>query len=200
LIFENQRGAPGLAILGDRDVERAATTTGMVVHKELASVGERDSVDPELGFGSVVGASSLQSCRDTKTKTQRSWPACCGRVLAIGHRDGSREWAGSRRSAAVVDRADHFPVETEVEVRSKWTLHPWSSVLEGQRRSPSGSWIGLFLMGPRKGSGNRRGADQVLPASSEVVTIPHQLEGEGPPCKRGGAAPSWLNSTGFQHG
>ena len=83
-------------------------------------------------------------------------------------------WFGSL-TAEVFDQV--FP---ESVVRSKCTRHPPSSVLLGQRISPFGSWTGLFLIGPRMPFGSRRGDDQVLPPSAEVINIPHHFEGLGP--------------------
>ena len=65
-------------------------------------------------------------------------------------------------------------------VRSKWTRQPWSSVLLGHRRLPSASCTGGFFVGPRNPSGWRRGFDQLLPPSAEVMTMPHQRLGLGP--------------------
>ncbi len=66
------------------------------------------------------------------------------------------------------------------ELRSKCTRQPSCSVLLGQRRSPSVSCTGLFLIGPRMPSGKRRAAPQVRPLSCEVRSMPHQVPGEGP--------------------
>ena len=40
---------------------------------------------------------------------------------------------------------------------------------------PLASCTGLFLIGPTMPSGSRRGLDHVLPASSEVINMPHQV-------------------------
>src|SRR5208283_4679751 len=87
-------------------------------------------------------------------------------------------------------------------VRSKCTRQPPSpSVLDGQRISPFASCTGLFLIGPSMPSGNRVGLAQVLPASSDVVIIPHQAAGLGPTLYNSSSGPDFgWNKTGFQHG
>ena len=64
--------------------------------------------------------------------------------------------------------------------RSKWTRQPSFSVLEGQRREPSGRAKGLFLTGPVMLSGRRVGVDHVRPWSEEEVRMPHHESGLGP--------------------
>lgn len=67
------------------------------------------------------------------------------------------------------------------EERSKCTRQPsWPSVLVPETMSPFASWTGLFLIGPKIPSGNRRASDQILPSSFEVLTMPHQVLGLGP--------------------
>src|SRR5579871_4634192 len=86
-------------------------------------------------------------------------------------------------------------------VRSRWMRQPEFSVLDGQSSSPLASWIGLFLIGPRMPSDRRRGGDQVLPPSSEVVIMPHQPPGLGPTLwKRSNGPDFGWNRTGFQQG
>lgn len=65
-------------------------------------------------------------------------------------------------------------------VRSKCTRHPSCSELVGHSNAPSASDTGLFLIGPKTPSGKRLGADHVLPASPEVISIPHHVLGLGP--------------------
>src|SRR6185295_4313950 len=69
-------------------------------------------------------------------------------------------------------------------VRSKCTRHllgrSGDSVLLGAISVPSSNRTGLFLIGPRMPSGNRRPSLQVRPLSRDVRTIPHQVCGLGP--------------------
>src|SRR5690606_41506524 len=59
------------------------------------------------------------------------------------------------------------------------------SMLVGLTRVPSSNWTNLFLIGPSRwptfgSSPIFCGVDHVLPPSSDVVTIPHQVCGLGP--------------------
>jgi hypothetical protein len=60
-------------------------------------------------------------------------------------------------------------------LRSMWTRHPClSSVLDGERMMPFGSWMGLFLMAPRRPSPRGLAALQVRALSMDVLMRPRK--------------------------
>src|SRR5439155_18448782 len=74
------------------------------------------------------------------------------------------------------------------------------SVLLPASSVPSASITGLFLIGPRMPSGNRRPSLHVRPLSRDVRTIPHQPCGLGPTLYNSiNAFPGTSNRTVFQH-
>src|SRR5438045_3360586 len=71
----------------------------------------------------------------------------------------------------------HWP---KSRLSSMWTNQPPCSVLDPQSNVPSARSTGLFLIGPRIPCGRRRGFDQLLPWSSEVISMPHHFSGLWP--------------------
>src|SRR5262245_41253890 len=75
-------------------------------------------------------------------------------------------------------------VEPPSVERSKWTRHTLGrsvdSVLLGARSVPSARRTGLFLIGPRMPSGNRRASLHVRPLLRDDRAMPHQRCGLGP--------------------
>src|SRR5689334_16601374 len=74
--------------------------------------------------------------------------------------------------AAVVDRPDAFPALAPFGVPLKCTCPALANsrpnfVLLGQRREPSSSSTGLFLIGPKNPFGSRSGIDQWAPSSAD---------------------------------
>src|SRR5215510_4864272 len=136
---------------------------------------------PEFGLGSAVALSLLQVLPLSSDDDSMIFPLRL-RISAWSLPPSWKKTVGwiTPNSLPSFIASVRFHVLPRSAVRSKCTRQALSSVLDGQRSSPSPSSTGLFLIGPAIPSGKRRGLLQVFPPSSEVISIPHHSLGLGP--------------------
>src|SRR5690349_12934006 len=142
---------------------------------------------PEFGFGSDVNASGVHVRPPSvdhvsKTRCERVRPTACSRPSVCTRMLG---WMASI-GVDSVDGSGGVAVHVtppSVE-RSKWTRHRLGrsadSVLLPATMVRSARRTGLFLIGPRMPSGNRRALLHVRPWSGDIRIMPHHVCGLGP--------------------